>query len=151
MCHVYPILAINVQPGPVRFLQLTSKYWEEFGDDRPGWKNLQYHLPSGCVITNNSSKCPEGFLNPQANVTYCQYCPDGADPWSYYEWILTMKPGVFGLIHGFANPTGIALIICLSVMVLCSMPFVRRGGYFEVYMCTTFKCNKLYMNKNINY
>lgn len=48
------------------------------------------------------------------------------------EWLLTSKPGLFGLIGGVANPTGITLIVILIVMSVCSMPFVRRGGCFEV-------------------
>lgn len=48
------------------------------------------------------------------------------------EWLLTSRPGLFGLVGGGANPTGVALIIILVVMSLCSMPFVRRGGCFEV-------------------
>ena len=48
------------------------------------------------------------------------------------EWLLTSRPGLFGLVGGGANPTGVALIIILLIMSLCSMPFVRRGGCFEV-------------------
>ena len=39
-------------------------------------------------------------------------------------------------ISYIANITGIALIGILTVMVVCSMPFVRRGGYFEVFYFT---------------
>ncbi|XP_043282159.1 NADPH oxidase 5 [Venturia canescens] len=49
------------------------------------------------------------------------------------EWLLTSKPGLFGLVGGSANPTGVALLVILIVMSLCSMPFVRRGGCFEVF------------------
>lgn len=49
------------------------------------------------------------------------------------EWLLTSRPGLFGLVGGGANPTGIALIMILCVMAMCSMPLVRRGGCFEVY------------------
>lgn len=52
--------------------------------------------------------------------------------YTYAEWLLTMRPGKFGLIHGFANPSGIALMIILAVMVICSQPFVRKKGNFEV-------------------
>ncbi len=45
---------------------------------------------------------------------------------------MTAKPHVFGLIPGWANPTGVVLMCIIVVMVICSMPFVRRGGYFEV-------------------
>ena len=141
---IFPFQAINVQPGPVRFVQLTTKYWEEFGDKRPGWLNLGYNLPPGCTLSNITSNCPDGFLDPKSGVSFCQYCPGDAEPWSYYEWLLTMKPGIFGLIHGIANPTGISLMIVMTIMVVCSLPFVRRGGYFEVriypILKTSFLC-----------
>ncbi|XP_063990833.1 NADPH oxidase 5 isoform X2 [Diachasmimorpha longicaudata] len=53
--------------------------------------------------------------------------------YSMSEWLLTSRPGLFGLVGGGANPTGIALIMILFVMSLCSMPFVRRGGSFEIF------------------
>ncbi|XP_014613569.1 PREDICTED: NADPH oxidase 5 [Polistes canadensis] len=49
------------------------------------------------------------------------------------EWIFTSKPKLFGLVGGCANPTGIALIIILLIMTVCSLPFVRRGGCFEIF------------------
>ncbi|XP_066588886.1 NADPH oxidase 5 [Prorops nasuta] len=49
------------------------------------------------------------------------------------EWLLTSRPHLFGLIAGGANPTGVFLTIILSIMTVCSMPFVRRGGCFEVF------------------
>lgn len=58
------------------------------------------------------------------------------DGWTLAEWLLTMRPGQFGLIKGIANPTGVALIIILTVMVICSLPFVRKSGYFEVFYWT---------------
>ena len=48
------------------------------------------------------------------------------------EWLLTNKPHYFGLIPGWANPTGVILIAILFVMCVCSMHWLRRGGYFEV-------------------
>ena len=117
----------------MKFAQLTTKYWEPFGPERPGWLNLGYHLPPGCSISNDTQLCPSGSLDAAMNVTVCQLCPgNGSDPWTYYEWILTGKPHVFGLMPGWANPTGVALISVLTLMVICSLPFVRRGGYFEV-------------------
>ena len=47
--------------------------------------------------------------------------------------MFTTKPGMFGLFGGFANPTGVALIIILTIMFICSLSFVRRGGYFQVF------------------
>lgn len=51
---------------------------------------------------------------------------------SVSEWLLTTDPELFGLVAGYANPTGVLLIIILFVMFICSQPFVRRGGCFEV-------------------
>ncbi|KAJ8708862.1 hypothetical protein PYW08_010244 [Mythimna loreyi] len=52
------------------------------------------------------------------------------------EWLLTEKPGLFGMVGGCANPTGIALCVILLVMFVCSQPFIRRGGSFEIFYWT---------------
>ncbi|XP_056645958.1 NADPH oxidase 5 isoform X1 [Diorhabda sublineata] len=52
------------------------------------------------------------------------------------EWLLTSKPGLFGLINGVANPTGMALMVILIAIVISSQAFVRRGGCFEVFYYT---------------
>ncbi|XP_070850722.1 NADPH oxidase 5 isoform X2 [Drosophila suzukii] len=52
------------------------------------------------------------------------------------EWLLTDRPGLFGLIPGCANPTGVALLVILMVMFVCSQPFVRRKGSFEIFYWT---------------
>ena len=57
LTHILFAAAINIQPNPVRFAQLTSKYWEDFGHLRPGWKNLNYNLPPGCTLSNSSDVC----------------------------------------------------------------------------------------------
>ena len=49
-------------------------------------------------------------------------------------------PQYFGLIPGWANPTGVALLVILVVMVVCSMKWVRKGGYFEVRPKFSNKC-----------
>ncbi|XP_011699769.1 PREDICTED: NADPH oxidase 5 [Wasmannia auropunctata] len=49
------------------------------------------------------------------------------------EWLLTSRPGYFGLVAGSAYPTGVILVIILVTMLVCSMPFVRRGGCFEIF------------------
>ncbi|XP_060534326.1 NADPH oxidase 5 isoform X2 [Cylas formicarius] len=52
------------------------------------------------------------------------------------EWLFTSKPGLFGLVPGWANPTGVALFVILLVMFICSQAFVRRGGCFEIFYWT---------------
>ena len=41
--------------------------------------------------------------------------------------------GLFGTVPGWANPTGVALLLILTTMVVCSMNFVRRSGAFRVF------------------
>ncbi|XP_019870925.2 NADPH oxidase 5 [Aethina tumida] len=56
--------------------------------------------------------------------------------WTTSEWIFTDRPGLFGLVGGLANPTGVALFFILLIMIFCSQAFVRRGGCFEVFYWT---------------
>ncbi|XP_076666481.1 NADPH oxidase isoform X2 [Andrena cerasifolii] len=49
------------------------------------------------------------------------------------EWLFTSRPSMFGFVEGYANPTGIVLALLLTVITVCSMPFVRRGGCFEIF------------------
>lgn len=56
-----------------------------------------------------------------------------ANNYTTAEWLFTARPGLFGLIGGCANPTGVVLVVILLIMFVCSQPFVRRGGSFEVY------------------
>ena len=67
-------------------------------------------------------------------------CNETGTKWNYGEWLFTSKPGVFGMIGGCANPTGVSLIVILTIMVLCSLPCVRRSGRFEV---SPLRCNKI--------
>ena len=97
-------LGINVQPDPVRFNYLNSI-------DQP------YKFPPNC--------------HSDANGT-TQVCDNPEDKWSYVEWIFTAKHHCFGLIHGAANPTGVFSYLILLIIVLASLPFVRRSGKFEV-------------------
>jgi predicted ferric reductase len=46
------------------------------------------------------------------------------------------KPGMFGLMPGLANPTGLALIIIVLTMFVCSLPIIRRRGHFEIFYFT---------------
>ena len=72
------------------------------------------------------------------NVSQLGYnLPPNGTLWGYHDWIFTTRPGVFGIIPGCANPTGVALIIILTIMGVCSMPFVRRSGRFEVRLQTS--------------
>ncbi|KAK9497325.1 hypothetical protein O3M35_004664 [Rhynocoris fuscipes] len=59
-----------------------------------------------------------------------------ANNYTTAEWLFTMKPGLFGLIPGIANVTGVALTLIIIIMFICSQAFVRRGGSFEIFYWT---------------
>ena len=63
-----------------------------------------------------------------------QMCNETAvvQEWSLADWFFTYNPGLFGLIPGIANPTGLALIFLITIMTIFSLPFVRKSGYFQV-------------------
>ena len=136
---------VNIQPDPVKFVQLTAPYWKDYVAN---WTMLGYMTPPGCGIvtreSNLSQYCaPDAFTVPEGmslnlTITHCEACipESGGARWSYMYWIVTTMPGVFGMPHGFANPTGVALIIILTIMVTCSLSYVRRSGYFQVFYCT---------------
>lgn len=149
--------AINVQPNPVKFVQLTYRYWQEhFGVDplEAIKARALYHVPDGCNLVTQehpwASTCPEDSfpseedLGPYAyqatpeDPWMCQACNSslGAQPWTYAEWIFTSQPHIFGLMQGMANPTGVALMTILTVMFVCSLPFIRRRGFFEIFYFT---------------
>ena len=59
--------------------------------------------------------------------------PDtGLQSYTWADWVFTAAPGYFGLVAGAAFPTGVILVVILLVMTVCSMKWVRKGGYFEV-------------------
>jgi len=146
-CHLCNF-AINVQPNPVKFVQLTYKYWTEYYGE--GEILSMYRVPPGCTLespdTANASYCPSGSFDVPDGVNpdfiyndgnfLCQACSGDARPWSYSEWIFTMKPHIFGMMGGEANPSGVALMTIMAIMFVCSLPFVRRRGHFETFYYT---------------
>jgi len=109
-----------------------------------------YRVPPGCTLespdTANASYCPSGSFDVPDGVNpdfiyndgnfLCQACSGDARPWSYSEWIFTMKPHIFGMMGGEANPSGVALMTIMAIMFVCSLPFVRRRGHFETFYYT---------------
>jgi hypothetical protein len=49
----------------------------------------------------------------------------------YWEYLVPAHTDV-GWVEGSAGFTGIILLLVLVVMVICSQPFVRSMGHFEV-------------------
>jgi hypothetical protein len=110
-------LGLNVVRTPIRFVFVNSEFLSE--------QKEQYAVPSHCRVNNSTvwQECEDDSGNfSTANLGY-----------TYAEWLLTMKPHVFGLVPGSAFPTGVLLILVVTVMFACSMPAVRRSGHFEVF------------------
>ena len=81
----------------------------------------QKNLTETCFDSSRENTCS----NILAQASECKR-------WSVAEWLLTPYPGVFGLIKGYANITGVLLIFVLTIIVICSLPHVRRSGHFQV-------------------
>ena len=79
------------------------------------------------VGTLSANSIPLSAYNPPVPVA-----SEGPVSYTFADWLLTSRPGLFGLLGGCANPTGVALMAILTVMFVCSMTWVRKGGYFEV-------------------
>jgi hypothetical protein len=54
---------------------------------------------------------------------------------TYFQLLFTTKSGL-GWVNGSAMPTGWALIIVLLIIVIFSMPCIRRNGYFQLFYIT---------------
>ena len=118
----------------------------------PKWHFLGYEAPPNCTVLELKQKdlsnvtrgiCLQEMgsenLRSTREMTHCEIATDlvgKCTRWSIWEWLFTVKPGVFGLAGGFANITGILLIIILTIMVICSHPIVRKSGHFEVFYQT---------------
>jgi len=133
---------INIQPNPIKFIHLSWNYWTEYN----AYPIFMYTLPEGCKLVRSVDEeavnCAPGSLDIPRNVhedvyrniTVCQVCTFG-EPFTYTEWILTKKHGMFGM-GGCANVTGVALMLILVIMFVCSLPFVRKSGHFQVFYST---------------
>ena len=133
---------VNIQPDPIKFIQLSWTYWYDYSH----YPLDLYNIPDGCQLVSidqeesklcqpGSSEMPERINNEVSrNITVCQACITGK-PYAYYEWILTTRPGMFGMA-GCGSASGVGLFFVLLIMFICSLPFVRRSGHFQVFYCS---------------
>ena len=56
---------------------------------------------------------------------------DPADRFEYWEYLFTTRPNI-GWIWGLAPLSGVILDVILAIMIVLSMNFVRKSGYFQV-------------------
>ncbi|CAG0897512.1 unnamed protein product [Darwinula stevensoni] len=111
---------------------LTWMRGHGFGSFLPIDHNLYFHKLTGwCIVFYSIVHTIAHLINFAMNVVgNPEQNPHG---YSYGVWLLSARPGHFGLIPGWANPTGVALLFVLAVIFVCSLPFVRKSGYFEAY------------------
>ena len=109
-------------------------------------RKLEYVLPKDCkleLIANLSIDAREvcweeigvlADLHIPENKSFCEISVDNKNctRWSLPEWLFTLKPGVFGHVSGYANITGVAMIIVLTIIVIFSLPPMRKNGHFQV-------------------
>ncbi|XP_060116342.1 NADPH oxidase 5 [Heteronotia binoei] len=60
----------------------------------------------------------------QTNGSYC-----------LWEYLFTTRPGI-GWIYSTASLSGLLLQVLIGLMLICSCPFIRKSGYFEVFYWT---------------
>ena len=84
--------------------------------------------PLGTLTANHIP--PSAFNTP--HQSYANATGGEAGYYTFLDWLLTSRPGLFGTVGGVANPTGVALVAVVTVITVCSMTWVRKGGYFEV-------------------
>jgi NADPH oxidase 5 len=114
---------------------LTFLRTRGLGEILPLDQHIYLHKLTGwCIVFYGSLHTVMHIINFSFYVIYDPVI--NADNYSLLEFFFTSRPGLFGLIPGWANPTGFLLIIILMVMFICSLPFVRRGGSFEVFYWT---------------
>ncbi|KAL4216481.1 NADPH oxidase 5 [Mactra antiquata] len=70
-----------------------------------------------------------------AHIVNTNIVANSVDNLNMAEILFTAKAGI-GFVGGSAYITGWLLDIILVVMVICSMPFVRRSGHFQVFYWT---------------
>ena len=136
LCHLLNF-AINIQPDPLHYLLINYRYTRGAVP--------AYNQPPGCVRIieldherNNQTEpaCSRpDWVDPA--IAYdgaweCEVCEAG-QAWTYVQWLLTIRPGLFGLVAGLANPTGLGLMLTMIIIFVCSLPFVRRRGHFEIF------------------
>lgn len=51
---------------------------------------------------------------------------------NYMMLVFTTKSNI-GWVLKLAMPTGWAILLILTIMVICSLPFIRRKGHFQVF------------------
>ncbi|XP_016001234.2 NADPH oxidase 5 isoform X1 [Rousettus aegyptiacus] len=93
-------------------------------------QNIQFHQLMGYVVVGLSLVHTVAHI-----VNFALQAQSESSPFRFWELLLTTRPGI-GWVHGLASPTGVALLLLLLLMFVCSSPCIRRSGHFEVFYWT---------------
>ncbi|XP_006920277.1 NADPH oxidase 5 isoform X1 [Pteropus alecto] len=93
-------------------------------------QNIQFHQLMGYVVVGLSLVHTVAHI-----VNFALRAQSESSPFQFWELLLTTRPGI-GWVHGLASPTGVALLLLLLLMFVCSSPCIRRSGHFEVFYWT---------------
>ncbi|XP_074862683.1 NADPH oxidase 5 [Carettochelys insculpta] len=92
-------------------------------------QNVIFHQYVGYVVAALT------VVHTGAHVVNFVRLSQSQDHPALWEYLFTTRPGI-GWIHGSASVTGIALQLLICAMLVCSSPFVRKSGRFEVFYWT---------------
>ncbi|CAF1305315.1 unnamed protein product, partial [Didymodactylos carnosus] len=59
-----------------------------------------------------------------------------SSPYSWAQLMFTFLANQDTIVRGFAPLSGIVLLLITTVIIICSMEFVRRSGHFEIFYWT---------------
>ena len=154
LCKILKISPLFCDIFNIPFLWLWIGSWQE----KQNWRKLYLSLgpiywldvvSNICYFllsVNNVIYHPDEFVD--ANSIPRTYSSLANQSFTWKDWVLTTRPGYFGLIRGTAYPTGVAILVILLIMYICSMKWVRKGGYFEVLCVKESPKTALYLCQN---
>ncbi|XP_021366817.1 NADPH oxidase 5-like isoform X2 [Mizuhopecten yessoensis] len=96
-------------------------------------QNIYFHKLCGAFIAFFSFFHTVGHIgNAFVVVEELEHMKNATTDMHVWEVLLTTKAGI-GFVGASAFITGWMLDVVLVIMVICSLPFVRRSGHFEVF------------------
>ena len=90
-------------------------------------------IKNKCAKEEPSVECEEAL----SSVIKCE-------PWTISDWYFTPGPGLFSHIGGWANITGILLIIILTIMAIGALPAIGIKHEFEAVSYTHLTLPTIY-------
>jgi hypothetical protein len=98
------------------------------------------------IDSNNSSNIQinetDHIINITSNFNQTLKVTSSQFNLSFYLELVFGTKSNFGWILKIAMPTGWILLLILTIMIICSLPFIRRKGHFQVFFSFYHKLTK---------